>query len=344
MYPITPVVPHADPVDVTIAGLYRSASRTAPGAFRQYALQRVRTVIPFDGALWGTGAITSTRFHTCTLVGLPDSFTQALEETQGINPMVQPILAQFDVPVDRRDVMDDETWFASEIYRRCFAHFGISHILSTAHFDPDSGVYSLITLYRRDCAAVFTNAARRQQAHLAYHLVNAASHAFFLNLNRTYGRPRQNSGAAVIDDKGLFHEAQTRFFELLGTHFPGHPQRSLPFPLPAEGETATINGLCVTAGRIAPQLQRVHVWPAGPLDALTPRERDVVYAVAHGLSFKQVARKLGIAPSTVANHLYRVYEKLHINGRTELAHLVYPDAGKQEPGFDADSTLGSIPQ
>lgn len=325
MRPASTPISHADPADVAIAELYRSASRTAPSAFRHFALQRARALIPFDGALWGTGAVTSRHFHTCTLIGLPEEFVQILEDTLDVNPMFEPILAQLDLPLDRREVLDDAHYFTSEIYQRCFARFGISHILSTAHVDPDSGVYSLITLYRRDRSTAFTDLERSRQARLVYHLVNAASHAFFLNLNSTYGRRRQDSGAAVIDSQGLFHEAQARFFELLDSHFPGHAPRALPFALPPEGETATVNGVCIATDRIAPQLRRVHIWPAGPLDALTARERDVVYAVAHGLSFKQVARKLGIAPSTVANHLYRVYEKLHISGRTELARLVYPE-------------------
>jgi DNA-binding NarL/FixJ family response regulator len=68
----------------------------------------------------------------------------------------------------------------------------------------------------------------------------------------------------------------------------------------------------------------VYLWPTGPLDRLTPREREIVFAVAQGLSFKQAAKKIGVAPSTVANHLYRVYRKLGVYSRTELAALVHP--------------------
>jgi DNA-binding NarL/FixJ family response regulator len=49
-----------------------------------------------------------------------------------------------------------------------------------------------------------------------------------------------------------------------------------------------------------------------------------VQAVSQGLSFKEAARKIGVAPSTVANHLYRVYRKLGVYSRTELAALVHP--------------------
>lgn len=319
-----------DPADRVIGQLYRAAASTTPGSFRYWALARVRSTIPFDGALWGTGAITSKRFHTCTVTGLPRDFQTVLEETLPINPLFRPILAQLDTPVARSDILDDEAWFSSDIYRHCFSHFGISHLLSTAHIDPDSGVHSLVTLYRRDRNQVFTPAERSRQGRLAYHLVNAASHAFFRHLNRTYGRRRQDSAAAVIDRQGLFHEAQPSFFSLLDQHFPTRAPRSLPFELPPAGESLTAGALCVATETISSELRCVRIWPVGPLDQLTARERDVVYAVAHGLSFKQAARKLDIAPSTVANHLYRVYRKLSLNSRTDLARLVYPD-GTDEP-------------
>ena len=84
-----------------------------------------------------------------------------------------------------------------------------------------------------------------------------------------------------------------------------------------------VNGLCVKSEPLG-DMHCILAWPAGPLDSLTDRERQIVYAITQGLSFKQAARRIGVAPSTVANHLYRVYRKLSVNSRTELATLVYP--------------------
>jgi len=97
----------------------------------------------------------------------------------------------------------------------------------------------------------------------------------------------------------------------------------LPFALPAPGETEVLGNLCVKS-EAAGDMFIVYLWPTGPLDRLTPREREIVFAVAQGLSFKQAAKKIGVAPSTVANHLYRVYRKLGVYSRTELAALVHP--------------------
>lgn len=314
-----------DPVDHLVGHLYRSALRQAPGGFREWALRQLRDVIDFDGALWGTGTISRWRFHTCTVIGLPEDFPQALESTYDINPLVPRILAQPDTPLDRREVLDDDAFFESEIYRRCFSRYGISHVLSTGHVDRRGGLYSLLTLYRSERTRPFDAQDRGRQARMSFHLLNAASHAFFLHLNhRRPGRPAE-SAAAVVDREGLIHEVQPRFIELLDRHFPDRETIGLPFTPPPPTATLNLGALCARSEKLG-ELTCVYLWPAGPLDRLTPREREVVYAVAHGLSFKQVARNIGVAPSTVANHLYRVYQKLGLSSRSELAQLVYPES------------------
>lgn len=312
-----------DPVDRFIAKLYRSALSVSHHDYREWALREWRKVVPHDAALWGSGLMTRRRFHTVTLADLPPSYPQALESTAHINPMLPRILKRLDLPTDMRDVCPDREFFRSELYRRVFEPLGISRLLATSHFDARSGIGTLVTLYRRDRKAVFTETERLRQQRLAYHLHHAASHAFFLHLARTDERP-PGSAAAVVDREGLFYEAQPRFLDLLDAHFPPRAGQSLPFALPPAGETVVVGSACIKVAR-ASDMFIVYLWPAGPLDRLTAREREIVNAVAQGLSFKQAAKKIGVAPSTVANHLYRVYRKLGVCSRTELAALVYPN-------------------
>jgi DNA-binding NarL/FixJ family response regulator len=59
--------------------------------------------------------------------------------------------------------------------------------------------------------------------------------------------------------------------------------------------------------------------PTGAVARLTPRELDVVRLVVDGRSNDEVAAALGIGPKTVETHLGRLYERLGIASRTELA-------------------------
>ena len=55
------------------------------------------------------------------------------------------------------------------------------------------------------------------------------------------------------------------------------------------------------------------------LGQLTPRERDILRLLAKGYLYKEIAEDLGISMSTVRTHVSAVYEKLHVQSRTEAA-------------------------
>jgi DNA-binding NarL/FixJ family response regulator len=50
---------------------------------------------------------------------------------------------------------------------------------------------------------------------------------------------------------------------------------------------------------------------------LTEREQAVIDYLAEGLAYKQIADKLGISINTIRTHLRHIYEKLHVQSRTE---------------------------
>jgi DNA-binding NarL/FixJ family response regulator len=58
---------------------------------------------------------------------------------------------------------------------------------------------------------------------------------------------------------------------------------------------------------------------AAGLEALTAREREIAGLVAQGRSNKQVAAALFLSQKTVEHHLSRVFEKLGVRSRAELA-------------------------
>jgi DNA-binding NarL/FixJ family response regulator len=62
------------------------------------------------------------------------------------------------------------------------------------------------------------------------------------------------------------------------------------------------------------------------LAALTDRERDVALAVGRGLSNAEIASELYLSVPTVKAHVSRLFDKLHVTNRVQIAILVH-DAG-----------------
>jgi DNA-binding NarL/FixJ family response regulator len=66
------------------------------------------------------------------------------------------------------------------------------------------------------------------------------------------------------------------------------------------------------------------------LEALTEREREVVVAVARGLSNAEIGKRLYMSEATVKAHVSRILAKLDMTNRVQAAILVH-DAGLSEP-------------
>ncbi|MDE3133668.1 MAG: response regulator transcription factor [Acidobacteriota bacterium] len=56
------------------------------------------------------------------------------------------------------------------------------------------------------------------------------------------------------------------------------------------------------------------------LEALTPREREVLHHLARGYAYKQIGHRLGISARTVESHVGAVLRKLQLNSRHEVTH------------------------
>lgn len=56
---------------------------------------------------------------------------------------------------------------------------------------------------------------------------------------------------------------------------------------------------------------------------LTPREKEVLECLAKGMLYKEIADQLGISFHTVRQHIGKIYEKLHVQNKTEAINKVY---------------------
>jgi DNA-binding NarL/FixJ family response regulator len=72
--------------------------------------------------------------------------------------------------------------------------------------------------------------------------------------------------------------------------------------------------------------------PAGRLDELTDREREIVALVGEGLTNQEIAERLFLSPATAKTHVSRSMSKLRVRDRAQLVVIAY-ESGLVRPGW-----------
>ncbi len=59
------------------------------------------------------------------------------------------------------------------------------------------------------------------------------------------------------------------------------------------------------------------------VDILSNREKEVLQLLSKGYLYKEIGDKLNISTGTVRQHIHKIYEKLHVQNRTEAVNKFY---------------------
>ncbi len=60
-----------------------------------------------------------------------------------------------------------------------------------------------------------------------------------------------------------------------------------------------------------------------PTAGLSKRENEVLQLLSKGLLYKEIADQLDISAGTVRQHIHKIYEKLHVQNRTEALNKAF---------------------
>jgi RNA polymerase sigma factor (sigma-70 family) len=202
--------------------------------------------------------------------------------------------------------------------------FGIGSATSIAVVAPVPKLLTFLSFYRPADAPPFDRSDRSVQEFIMPH-VAAAWHAnrlhHFEDMNAGSDEPRK--GIAVADRYGVLHVSDATFSVLMRSEWPGWSGPELPLALrDSVGRDCNYDGhrLSVTVRR-QKDLTLLQVRPRSVLDRLSPREFEIVAWYREGLSYKQIAARLGCSPYTIRHHLREIYSKLGVSSKVALVHL-----------------------
>ena len=69
--------------------------------------------------------------------------------------------------------------------------------------------------------------------------------------------------------------------------------------------------------------QRSRAESLSGINLLSLRENEILQLLSQGLLYKEIAEQLGISTSTVRQHIHHIYDKLHVQNRTEAINKAY---------------------
>ena len=123
-------------------------------------------------------------------------------------------------------------------------------------------------------------------------------------------------------------EDDEKIFEAIRTGASGYLLKKTP----PEEILDAINELHEGGAPMSPSIARkviqaFQVKPSSVLEdhQLTSREKEILYALVDGLSYKKIAEKYFVSIHTVRSHISSIYEKLHVNSKSQaVAKVLQP--------------------
>ena len=284
-----------------------------------------RSAVGFDSGMWVTADVVSDCFDCYYLFHQPREMMENYDKTIRISGdfIAQAVASNIGRTINSNDLVPHHEFIQLPSYLNHCRHYGMEYVLTTCHIYPVTGIPTAIAFYRSDPTASFSEADRQTTELLVPHLIEAMRINLFFYLHGS-NSAQGNRALAICDPQGRLYESTQRFPETLREVWPdwNGPQLELPFEsLNGQGTRCWIKDGLKFEASPCQDLYQLSVAREDVLDRLTPRQIEVARLLVNGKTYKSIARKLAITPSTVTKHVNEIHSRLKINGREALIGL-----------------------
>lgn len=313
-----------------LLNLYRLARHAPPEVFQTRVMNKIREVLWFDSGYWATGVVKPGKGFVAHAYNLYRHLREWLDHYDRINhndAMTYEAFRQLGKTVNA--ALCSPEWQARfdpgslEHLKR----FNVSHCLGTIIAEPVLQMWSGVALFRTDPEQPFSERERLFQQNLMPHLSeiwNINRFTFMDSALSHQGQP--NHGRAICDIQGVLYNADRDFANLMLAEWPDWKGAQLPPELvrALAGNGPRRHTGCHTVISIETfnNLQLLRARNVSAVDKLTSREIEIAGYFANGMDYRTIASNLHITPATVRNHLQRIYTKLGVASKIELAKVI----------------------
>lgn len=305
--------------------LYRGARVLPPRAFPEFSLNLLKSRVPFDSARATTVELQdgATLVRGALLHNEPTDMVLDWATISGADMVLRHTMAHLGQAVN---------FHASSLYAQPRHAVMLDYAVRYEHRNgivviehhQNSPYYHGLSLYRADEDAHFSEAERLAVQALAPHFQEA------LRISGAMADPaapaEERDDLAIAGQDGRLHYCGAGFARLLSLEWPDWPARSLPAPLLAALRRTGAGGYDGRAVHVTVQPREHWLFLRARrqvrLPQLSPRELEVARWYGSGLSSKEIARKLELAPATVRNFIQKIYQKLDVRDKAQLATLM----------------------
>jgi len=319
-------------LSIFLLDLYAAAAREEVGSFERSLFISLEDLIPFDAAWTGVAAQEDNRpvNHNSFTYRLPEDFFREWLRIVDHDPLADLSRMVF----GEAAVVDIEDGRTDPTFRAWARSFGLRHLLRVCALDNRFGMIGFLSIYRRAADAPFSAADVETMETLIPHLAAA------MRINRAMRlllRGKESASyvrRAICDTYGVLHRSDREFAESVKLEWPDWNGPFLPDALcrhlEARPEQPFLGSeLCIRISPVA-GLFVIELQPRSPLDRLGARELETIQHFANGASYKEVARRMNLAPATVRHHLRSAYRKLGVHDKAQMSRLIATMAGAPE--------------
>jgi DNA-binding NarL/FixJ family response regulator len=130
------------------------------------------------------------------------------------------------------------------------------------------------------------------------------------------------------------YENADRIFEALAAGACGYMLKNTPPEKLLEAIEDMQSGGSPMSSHIARKVVQAfqpHTRATPLIEHLAPREQEVLNLLSKGCAYKQIAAEMNLSMGTIRTYIRRIYEKLHVNCRTDAVVKYLDAAGPRSP-------------